>query len=57
LRARLERIQLFLYNTRMRNAFVLTALIALSLGLSGCSKCDSYRFWTGPKACSNSQAG
>jgi len=38
----------------MRKAFVLAALIALSLGLSGCSKCEAYRFWTGPKVCAGS---
>jgi hypothetical protein len=38
----------------MRKAIVVAALIALSLGLSACSKCDTYRFWGGPKTCSAS---
>jgi hypothetical protein len=37
----------------MRNACVVAVLIALALGLSGCSKCDVYRGWTGPNSCSN----
>jgi hypothetical protein len=37
----------------MRNACVAALLIALSLGLSACSKCEAYRYWTQqPKACS-----
>jgi hypothetical protein len=42
------------HNACMRKAFVLLALIALSLGLGACSKCEAYRFWTTPKVCAGS---
>jgi len=42
------------HNARMHKAFVLAALIALSLGLSACSKCDVYRYAAGPKVCAGS---
>ena len=41
-------------NVCMRKALVLAALIVLSLGLSACSKCEAYRYWTGPKVCAGS---
>jgi hypothetical protein len=42
------------HTARMHKAFVFAALIALSLGVSACSKCDVYRQWTGPQACNGS---
>ena len=39
----------------MRKAFVLAVLIALSAGLSACSKCDVYRHWTGPYGCNDTK--
>ena len=43
------------HTARMRKAFVLAALIALSLGLGACSKCDVYRHWTGPYGCNDAK--
>jgi hypothetical protein len=37
----------------MRNVCVVAVLIALALGLSGCSKCDVYKQWTGPYSCND----
>jgi hypothetical protein len=51
--AGLETLRKFRHTARMRKAFVFAVLIALSSGLSACTKCESYRFWTGPKVCAN----
>ena len=50
----LGNVSFWRYDDVMRKAFVIAAVIALSLGLGACSKCDAYRYWTGPKTCAGS---